>query len=46
MDLFKIIGIGFVTLIITIILKDYKKEYAIFAILDRIMVNLGLRIVY
>lgn len=33
MDIFKIIGIGFLTLIITIILKEYKKEYAIYAVL-------------
>jgi len=31
MDLVKIIGIGFVTLIIALVLKEYKKEYAIFA---------------
>lgn len=33
MDLIKIIGIGFVTLIISLVLKDYKKEYSVFAIL-------------
>ena len=33
MDIIKIIGIGFITLIITIILKEYKKEYYIYAIL-------------
>lgn len=33
MDIVKIIGIGFLTLIITIILKEYKKEYAIYAVL-------------
>ncbi len=33
MDIIKIIGIGFLTLIITIILKEYKKEYAIYAVL-------------
>ena len=33
MDIMKIIGIGFITLIITIILKEYRKEYAIFAVL-------------
>ena len=33
MDIIKIIGIGFFTLIITIILKEYRKEYAIYAIL-------------
>lgn len=33
MDLIKVIGIGFTTLIITMLLKQYKKEYAIFPIL-------------
>lgn len=33
MDIIKIIGIGFITLIITIVLKEYKKEYAIYAVL-------------
>lgn len=33
MEIVKIIGIGFITLIITIILKEYKKEYAIYAVL-------------
>ena len=33
MDILKIIGIGFLTLIITIILKEYKKEYAIYSVL-------------
>lgn len=33
MDIVKIIGIGFITLIITIVLKEYRKEYAIFAVL-------------
>ncbi len=33
MEIIKIIGIGFLTLIITIILKEYKKEYAIYAVL-------------
>ena len=32
MDIIKIIGIGFITLIITIILKEYRKEYAILSI--------------
>ena len=32
MDIIKIIGIGFITLIITIILKEYKKEYAILSV--------------
>lgn len=31
MEILKIIGIGFLTLIITIMLKEYKKEYAIYA---------------
>lgn len=29
-DIIKIIGIGFVTLIITIMLKEYKKDFAIY----------------
>lgn len=33
MDILKIIGIGFTTLVITIILKEYKKEYAIYSTL-------------
>ncbi len=33
MEIVKIIGIGFLTLIITIILKETKKEYAIYAVL-------------
>lgn len=33
MDVIKIIGVGIITLIITIILKEYKKEYYIYAIL-------------
>ncbi len=33
MDIIKIIGIGFLTLIITIVLKEYKKEYYIYAVL-------------
>lgn len=33
MEIVKIIGIGFLSLIITIILKEYKKEYAIYAVL-------------
>ena len=32
-DVVKIIGIGFLSLIITIILKEYRKEYAIYAVL-------------
>lgn len=31
MEILKIIGIGFASLIITIILKEYKKEYAIYS---------------
>ena len=33
MEIVKIIGIGFLTLIITIMLKEYKREYAIYAVL-------------
>ncbi len=33
MDIIKIIGIGFLCLIITIILKEYKKEYAIYSVI-------------
>ena len=33
MDILKIIGIGFITLILTIVLKEYKREYAIYSIL-------------
>lgn len=33
MDIIKIIGIGFITLVITIIFKEYKKEFAIFPVL-------------
>lgn len=33
MDLVKIIGIGFITLILTILLKEYKKDYAVYVIL-------------
>ena len=33
MEILKIIGIGFLSLIITIMLKEYKKEYAIYAAL-------------
>ena len=33
MDIIKIIGIAFLTLIIIIILKEYKKEYYIYAVL-------------
>ena len=31
MEIVKIIGIGFMTLIITLFLKEYKKEYAIYS---------------
>ena len=31
MDIFKIVGIGFLTLIITMVLKECKKEYAIYS---------------
>lgn len=33
MDLIKIIGIGFITVILTIILKEYKKDFALYVIL-------------
>lgn len=33
MEIMKIIGIGFLTLIITIILKENKKEYAMYSVL-------------
>jgi stage III sporulation protein AD len=33
MDIVKIIGIGLLTTLITIILKEYKKEYAIYCVL-------------
>ncbi len=32
-NLVKIIGIGFITLVITIILKEYKKDFALYVIL-------------
>jgi stage III sporulation protein AD len=31
MDIIKIIGVGFVTLIISIMLKEYRKDFAIYA---------------
>ena len=31
MDIIKIIGIGFATLIITIMLKEYRKDFAVYA---------------
>ena len=33
MEIVKIIGIGFITLIIVLILKEYKKEYAVYALI-------------
>ena len=33
MDIIKIIGTGLITLIITIILKEYRKDFAIFSVL-------------
>lgn len=33
MEIIKIVGIGFLTLIITIILKENKKEYAMYSVL-------------
>lgn len=32
-DMLKILGIGFITLIITIILKEYRKDFAIYSVL-------------
>jgi stage III sporulation protein AD len=31
MDIIKIIGVGFVTLILTVMLKDYRRDFAIYA---------------
>lgn len=33
MEIVKVVGIGFVTLIISIVLKEVKKEYSIYAVL-------------
>ena len=33
MDIIKIIGIAFITVIFTIILKEYKKDFAIYAVI-------------
>lgn len=33
MDVLKIIGIGFATIVISIVLKEYRKEYAIYSTL-------------
>lgn len=33
MDIIKIIGIGFVALILTVILKEYRKEYSIYVVI-------------
>lgn len=33
MAIVKIVGIGFLTLILSLVLKEYKKEYAIYAVL-------------
>lgn len=33
MDILKIIGVGFITLIVSSILKEYKKEYEIYCVL-------------
>lgn len=33
MDTVKIVGVGFITLIITMVLKEYKKEFAIYSAL-------------
>lgn len=32
-DMFKILGVGFITLIVTIILKEYRKDFAIYSVL-------------
>lgn len=45
-DIIKIIGIGFVTLIITIILKEYKKDFAIYVSLIGGMLIIFLMIDY
>lgn len=45
-DIIKIIGIGFVTLIITIMLKEYKKDFAIYASLIGGMLVIFLMIDY
>jgi stage III sporulation protein AD len=31
MDIIKIIGVGFITLILTVMLKDYRRDFAIYA---------------
>ncbi len=33
MEIIKIIGVGLITLIITILLKEYRKDFAIFSVL-------------
>ena len=45
-DIIKIIGIGFVTLIITIMLKEYKKDFAIYVTLIGGMLIIFLMIDY
>ena len=45
-DIIKIIGIGFVTLIITIMLKEYKKDFAIYVSLIGGMLIIFLMIDY
>ena len=45
-DIIKIIGIGFVTLIVTLILKEYKKDFAIYASLIGGMLIIFLMINY
>ena len=45
-DIIKVIGIGFVTLIITIMLKEYKKDFAIYASLIGGMLIIFLMIDY
>ena len=45
-DIIKVIGIGFVTLIVTIILKEYKKDFAIYVSLIGGMIIIFLMIDY
>ena len=45
-DIIKIIGIGFITLIVTLILKEYKKDFAIYASLIGGMLIIFLMIDY
>lgn len=45
-DIIKIIGIGFITLIVTLILKEYKRDFAIYASLIGGMLIIFLMIDY